>query len=83
MGLQVVGQRGKLCHAEGVQGIGRQVQFRVDFTVVEAERRPGDPACLVAQADKIRRLTNWQPRYNSLQTIVEDAWRWENKLAGR
>ena len=55
----------------------------VDFTVVEAERRPGDPACLVAQADKIRRLTNWQPRYNSLQTIVEDAWRWENKLAGR
>ncbi len=55
----------------------------VDFTVVESERRPGDPACLVAQADKIRCLTNWQPRYNSLQTIVEDAWRWENKLAGR
>lgn len=55
----------------------------VDFTVVEAGRRPGDPACLVAQADKIRRLTDWHPQYDDLQTIVADAWRWENKLAGR
>lgn len=55
----------------------------VDFTVVEEGRRPGDPACLIARADKIRQLTGWQPRYNSLPTIVEDAWRWESKLAGR
>jgi len=55
----------------------------VDFTVIEAERRPGDPASLVAQADKIRRLTGWQPRYDDLRTIVADAWRWESKLAGR
>jgi len=25
----------------------------VDFTVVEADRRPGDPACLIAQAEKL------------------------------
>jgi len=55
----------------------------VDFQVVEAERRPGDPASLVAKADKIRQLTSWQPRYNDLRTIVADAWRWESKLAGR
>jgi UDP-glucose 4-epimerase len=55
----------------------------VDFKVVEAERRPGDPASLVAQADRIRRLTGWQPRYDNLRTIVADAWRWESKLAGR
>jgi UDP-glucose 4-epimerase len=55
----------------------------VDFKVVEAERRPGDPASLVAQADRIRRLTGWQPRYDDLRTIVADAWRWESKLAGR
>jgi UDP-glucose 4-epimerase len=54
----------------------------VDFMVVEAERRPGDPASLVAQADKIGRLTGWQPKYANLKTIVEDAWRWESKLAG-
>jgi UDP-glucose 4-epimerase len=53
----------------------------VDFAVVEAERRPGDPACLIANAEKIGRITGWQPRFNSLKTIVEDAWRWESKLA--
>ncbi|KAA0892115.1 UDP-glucose 4-epimerase GalE [Oryzomonas rubra] len=55
----------------------------VDFKVVEAERRPGDPASLVAKADKIRRLTGWQPRHDDLRTIIADAWRWESKLAGR
>jgi UDP-glucose 4-epimerase len=55
----------------------------VDFQVVDAARRPGDPACLIAQAEKIGRLTGWQPRYADLRQIVEDAWRWESKLAGR
>jgi UDP-glucose 4-epimerase len=54
----------------------------VDFPVNEAERRPGDPASLVAQAGRIREILGWQPRYDNLRTIVEDAWRWESKLAG-
>jgi UDP-glucose 4-epimerase len=53
----------------------------VELKVVEEARRPGDPASLVAKADKIRSLTGWQPRYNNLETIVADAWRWENRLA--
>lgn len=53
-----------------------------DFSVVEAERRPGDPASLVARADKIGLLTGWKPRFDNLETIVEDAWRWESRLAG-
>jgi UDP-glucose 4-epimerase len=55
----------------------------VDFRILEAERRPGDPASLVAQAEKIGRLTGWKPRHADLRTIVADAWRWESKLAGR
>jgi UDP-glucose 4-epimerase len=54
-----------------------------DFKVVEEERRPGDPASLVAKAEKIKSLTGWQPRYNNLETIVADAWRWESKLSGK
>jgi UDP-glucose 4-epimerase len=53
------------------------------LNIVEADRRPGDPASLVARADKIRTLTGWQPRYNSLETIVADAWRWESRLKGK
>jgi UDP-glucose 4-epimerase len=55
----------------------------VDFTVVEAERRPGDPASLVARADKIGLLTGWRPRFDNLETIIADAWRWESRLAGK
>jgi UDP-glucose 4-epimerase len=55
----------------------------VDFRTIEAERRPGDPAELVARAEKIGSLTGWQPRHADLRTIVADAWRWESKMAGR
>ena len=54
----------------------------VAFAVERAERRPGDPASLIAQSEKIRRLTDWQPQHDDLRTIVADAWRWESKLAG-
>lgn len=54
-----------------------------ELNIIEADRRPGDPASLVAKADKIRTLTGWQPRYNNLETIVSDAWRWESRLVGK
>lgn len=53
----------------------------VRFPVVEDVRRPGDPAMLVARADRIRSILDWCPLYADLETIVSDAWRWEKKLA--
>jgi len=53
----------------------------VCFPVIEAERRPGDPAMLVARAERIRQFLDWSPRYDDLETIVADAWRWEQRLA--
>lgn len=55
----------------------------VDFALEEAPRRPGDPAMLVARADKIRQTLQWSPRHANLRRIVEDAWRWEKQLSGR
>ena len=52
----------------------------VPFPVTEEPRRPGDPSCLVAQTDRIHALTGWVPRYDRLETIVADAWRWEQQL---
>lgn len=43
-------------------------------------RRPGDPARLVASADKMR-AAGWRPRFASLEAIVASAWRW--KMAHR
>ena len=42
-----------------------------------APRRPGDPAYLVAAADKIRSVLGWQPHYSDLSTIIATAWHWE------
>jgi len=52
----------------------------VDFPVLEAPRRPGDPDNLVAGADRIRSLLGWSPSYADLDTIISDAWRWEKQL---
>jgi UDP-glucose 4-epimerase len=53
-----------------------------DFRVNEEPRRPGDPSMLIAKASRIRDLLGWSPRFDSLERIVADAWRWEQKLSG-
>ena len=43
---------------------------------VEAPRRDGDPARLVASSEKIRRELGWQPQYPHLKDIIASAWEW-------
>lgn len=47
--------------------------------VIYGERRPGDPARLVADATLAKEMLGWQPRYADLETIVRHAWEWEIK----
>ncbi|CAM8649197.1 GalE UDP-glucose 4-epimerase [Burkholderiales bacterium] len=47
--------------------------------VVNAPRREGDPARLVADARLARKLLGWQPQYADLATIIEHAWKWETR----
>lgn len=47
--------------------------------VVDAPRRAGDPARLVADASLIRRQLGWAPQYSDVTTIVEHAWAWEQR----
>jgi UDP-glucose 4-epimerase len=42
-------------------------------------RRPGDPAILFANADKIRRELGWSARYVEIDKIVSTAWNWFQK----
>jgi len=48
----------------------------VDFPVVEAPRRAGDPAVLVASSAKFQQDFGWQMRYSDLDTILRTAWAW-------
>ncbi|MFE1318920.1 UDP-glucose 4-epimerase GalE [Kitasatospora phosalacinea] len=47
---------------------GREIPVQV------ADRRPGDPAVLVAAADRARDALGWVPKRPELDRIVADAW---------
>ncbi len=49
-----------------------------DFTVHIGERRPGDPATLVASSEKIQKKLGWKPKYSSIENIIKDAWNWHS-----
>jgi len=44
-----------------------------------ASPRSGDPATLVASADRIVRELGWSPEYDDVKSIVETAWRWHSR----
>jgi UDP-glucose 4-epimerase len=50
------------------------------LVIREEARRAGDPAYLVARADRIRAELGWRPRYDDLESIVTHSLAWERKL---
>ncbi|MEJ2375935.1 MAG: UDP-glucose 4-epimerase GalE [Pseudolabrys sp.] len=54
-----------------------------DFPVNITERRPGDPAALVADVSRIRSTLDWRPQFEDLDTIVSHALAWEELLGKR
>jgi UDP-glucose 4-epimerase len=44
--------------------------------VIMDERRPGDPAVLVASPQKASMELGWEPKFTSLESIVKTAWAW-------
>lgn len=55
----------------------------VDFEVREAPRRAGDPASIVARADRVREVLGWVPEHADLEEIVRGAYEWERYLMMR
>ena len=55
---------------------GRPIPARV------AARRAGDPAILIASAERIRRDLQWSPQQQDLDIIVRSAWEWMRHAAG-
>lgn len=72
-----------------VFNLGNGVGFSVKEVIEEARRvtghpipavvqarRAGDPAQLVASAQKAKDVLGWKPQYEDLHTIIESAWVW-------
>ena len=50
---------------------------------INADRRPGDVASLVANIDRLKQQLKWNPRYANLDQIVGDAIAWEQTLSSQ
>ena len=55
----------------------------VDFKVNHAPRRAGDPAAIVAKAERVRKSLGWRPKRDDLDAIVRQALDWERRLHNR
>jgi UDP-glucose 4-epimerase len=49
---------------------GRAIGIRL------TQRRPGDPAVLIASPDRIQRELGWKPEHTTINSILESAWGW-------
>jgi UDP-glucose 4-epimerase len=69
-------------HGYSVREVLRMVEEVAgqSLTIREEARRDGDPAYLVARADRIRTELGWQPRFDDLRAIVSSSLAWERKL---
>lgn len=63
---------------EVIQAVRRA--FGGDFEVRNGDRRPGDAASVVANADLARSELGWVPQHDDLGQIVSDALSWERRL---
>lgn len=50
------------------------------FKVINAPRRNGDPAVLVADCALARSELSWSPQYSELESIISHAWHWEQHI---
>jgi len=48
----------------------------IDIPAKIGDRRPGDPATLVASSQKAKHTLGWNPTRTSIHKIIQDAWNW-------
>ena len=60
---------------EVIAACEKAVGAEIPFTV--GPRREGDPATLVASAQKARDELDWNPQFGAIDEIAQSAWNWE------
>ncbi len=88
LALQALDHRAPLIYNIG-NGQGFTVKQVIDSVArvtgrhIEVElhdRRPGDPAVLVAGSEAIKRDLGWEPKHADLDDIVASAWNWHQRI---
>lgn len=61
---------------EIIKTFERITNLKVNFEITD--RRPGDPARLIASNKKTKQLLNWDPKL-TIEDILNSAWEWEKR----
>jgi UDP-glucose 4-epimerase len=78
-------EEGKVIEVNLGSGVGYSVMQVINacrkvsgqsIPVVDSPRRAGDPAKLIADSALAKTLLDWQPKYTTIEQIVETAWNW-------
>ena len=69
---------------EIIEKVEEVLNIKLDYE--RKDRRPGDPAYLVASPNKASERLNFKAKFNNIETIIKDAYKhrklfWENKLS--
>jgi UDP-glucose 4-epimerase len=51
-----------------------------NIDTAEKPRRAGDPPRLIASSERIKNELGWRPQFQSLDAIIESAWKWHQKF---
>jgi UDP-glucose 4-epimerase len=87
LALEALSEKSRLIYNIG-NGQGFTVRQVIDsvqrvtgkqIPVEELDRRPGDPAVLVASSEKIKSELGWQPKFGELDAIIASAWQWHQQ----
>ena len=52
----------------------------LNFDVVLQARRDGDPACVVADPGKLKKILGWSPQFADIEVICRSSYQWEAKV---
>ena len=74
LGVYNLGTRGGASVRQVLAEVARVTKMPVPTVV--ADRRPGDPASLIADASRARDELGWQPRRSTLEEMISSAWLW-------
>lgn len=76
-----LGSQNGFTNLEVIRAVEKVAGKKVPY--VNAPRRAGDPAILIASSEKIRKELGWKPRFTKLEEIIETAYKWRlNHLEG-
>lgn len=60
---------------EVIDTVEKVTNKKINYEI--ASKREGDPAILIASSEKACKELGWKPEYNSLETIIETAWKFK------